>query len=43
VVRKAVEKDLLESVEIGGKLIKVNMLQYADETLFFCKASMISA
>jgi len=34
VVRKAVEKELLESVEIGGKLIKVNMLQFADDTFF---------
>jgi len=25
-IREAVEKDLLESVEIGGKSIKVNML-----------------
>jgi len=38
VVRKAVEKDLLESVEIGGRCIKVDMLQYADDTLFLCKA-----
>jgi len=34
VVRKAVEKELLESVEIGGRLIKVNMLQFADDTFF---------
>ena len=38
VVRKAIEKDLLESVEVGGRSIKVNMLQYANDTLFFCKA-----
>jgi len=42
VVRKAVEKDMLESLEIGGKLIKVNMLEYADDTLFFCKAKVQS-
>jgi len=36
--RKVVEKDLLESMEIGGRCIKVNMLQYMDNTLFFCKA-----
>jgi len=39
VVRMAVDKDLLESVEIGGRLTKVNMLQFADDTLFLCKAS----
>jgi len=35
-----VEKDLLESVVIGSRFIKVNMLQYADDTLLFfcCKA-----
>jgi len=27
VVRKAVDKDMLESLEIGDKSIKVNMLQ----------------
>jgi len=37
VVRKAIEKHLLESVEIGGRFIKVHMLQFADDT-FFCKA-----
>jgi len=35
VVRKTVEKDFLESLEIGGRCIKVNMLKYADDTLFF--------
>jgi len=39
VVRMAVDKDLLESVEIGGRLTKVNMLQFADDTFFLCKAS----
>ena len=37
--RSAMEKDLVESVEIESKNIKVNMLQYADDTLFFCKAT----
>jgi len=37
VVRKAVEKDLLESLEIGDRSIKVNMPQYADDTFFFVK------
>jgi len=37
-VREAVDKDMLKSVEIGGRFIKVNMLRYADDTLFFCKA-----
>ena len=39
VVRMAVDKELLESVEIGGRLTKVNMLQFADDTFFLCKAS----
>ncbi|XP_068498245.1 uncharacterized protein [Phaseolus vulgaris] len=30
VIREAVEKDLLESVEIGGRSIKVNMLQNSE-------------
>ena len=38
-LRKVVEKDLMESLEIGEKKVKVNMLQYADDTLFFCKAT----
>jgi len=29
---------LLECVEIEGRCIKVNMLQYANDTLFFYKA-----
>jgi len=39
VIRKAVEKELLESVSIGDELVKVNMLQYANNTLFFCEAN----
>jgi len=31
--------DLVESVEVGMDKVKVNMLKYADDTLFFCKAS----
>jgi len=40
VVRKAIEKELLESLEIGDKLKKVNMLQYAYDTLFLCKENI---
>jgi len=39
VVRKEVEKELLQILTVGDKQVKVNMLQYADDTLFFCKAS----
>lgn len=39
VTRKAMEKDLLESVTVGEKLVKVNMLQYANDTLLFCEAN----
>ena len=42
VVRQAKEKKLVESIEIGEKQVKVSMLQYADNTLFFCKASIQS-
>jgi len=38
IIREAVEKDLFESMEIGNRFVKVNMLQYANDTLFFCKA-----
>jgi len=42
VVRQAEEKKLVESIEVGEKQVKVSMLQYADDTLFFCKASIQS-
>ena len=34
-VRKAIEKDLLQSVEIGGRSTKVNMLPYANDIYVF--------
>jgi len=37
-IRERIEKDLVESVEIKGRFIKVNMIQYVDDTLFFYKA-----
>jgi len=42
VSRMAVEKNMIDSLEIGGKKVKVNMLQYADDTIFFCKANIES-
>jgi len=33
------KKNLIDSLEIGRKKVKVNMLQYANDTLFFCKAN----
>jgi len=42
VSRTTVEKDLVESSEIGKKSVKVNMLQYVDDTLFFYKANIKS-
>jgi len=39
VVKNVVMSDLVENVEVGTNKVKVNMLQYADDTLFFCKAS----
>jgi len=38
-VKKAMQNELLESVLVGEKEVMVNMLQYADDKLFFCKAS----
>ena len=37
VSRIAVEKDLVESVEIGSLKVKVNMLPYVNDTLFSVK------
>ncbi|XP_068466471.1 uncharacterized protein [Phaseolus vulgaris] len=42
VSRMAVEKNLIDSLEIGREKVKVNMLQYADDTLFFCEANVKS-
>jgi len=33
---------LVESIVVGEGRVKVSMLQYADDTLFFCKASIQS-
>jgi len=38
VVRQAEEKMLVESIEVGEKRVKVSMVQYANDTLFFYKA-----
>ena len=37
--RMVVEKKIIDSLEIGDKKVKVNMLRYADDTLFFCEAN----
>jgi len=42
VSRMAVEKNLIDSLEIGREKVKVNMLQYVDDTLFFCEANVKS-
>jgi len=39
VSRMAVEKNLINSLEIRSNKVKVNMLQYVDNTLFFCEAN----
>ena len=36
VSRMAKEKNLIDSLEVGRDKVKVNMLQYTDNTLFFC-------
>jgi len=35
----AEEKNLIDSLEVGKDKMKVNMLQYAYDTLFFCEAN----
>ena len=42
VSRTVVKKEFVEGLEIGKKAVKVNMLQYADDTLFSCKANIKS-
>jgi len=37
VFRMAIEKNLIDNVKIGWKKMKVNMLQYATDTIFFCE------
>ena len=39
VSRMAEEKNLIDSVVVGRDEVKVSMLQYADDTLFFCEAN----
>jgi len=39
VVRKPVEKNLVESLEVGVQKVKVNMLHYVNDTLFLCEAN----
>jgi len=39
VVRQAKEKKLVESIEVRERRVNVIMLQYADDTLFFYKAT----
>jgi len=42
VSRRAYETKYLEGLEIGSKKVRVHMLQYADDTLFFCQANIKS-
>ncbi|XP_068461575.1 uncharacterized protein [Phaseolus vulgaris] len=37
--RVAEEKKLIDSLKVGKDKVKVNMLQYADDTMFFCEAN----
>jgi len=42
VSRTTIYKNLVESLKVEKKLVKINMLQYADDTLFFCEANIKS-
>lgn len=39
-VREAVEKNLFEGVQVGREELKISLLQFADDTLFFGEASL---
>ena len=39
VTRMTEEKKLIDNLEVGKDKVKVNMLQYADDTLFICEAN----
>ena len=38
-LRMADDKCLINNLEIGDKKVKVNMLQFANDTLFFCEVN----
>jgi len=42
VSRKAIELNLVDSLDIRVKKVKMNMLQFADDILFFCEANIKS-
>ena len=37
-VRNVVEKNMVDSLEVGAKKVEVNILQHADDTLFFLQS-----
>jgi len=39
VLRMTIEKNTIDSLEIGRKKVKANMLEYVDDALFFCEAN----
>ena len=42
VSRKAIELNLVDSLDIRVKKVKMNMLQFANDILFFCEANIKS-
>jgi len=42
VIKMATERKMIDSLEVGSEKVKVNMLQYADDTIFFCAANVKS-
>jgi len=42
VFRMVTKRKLIDSLEVGGEKVKVSMLQYADDTIFFCAANVKS-
>lgn len=41
-VRTALSKGILEGVRVGPRCVEINLLQFADDTLFFCQPKINS-
>jgi len=39
-VNQTTRRNLFSRIKVGDKNVKVNLLQFADDTLFFCESSM---
>jgi len=39
-VKQATRKKLLSGIKVGGKEVEINLLQFADDTLFVCESKV---